>query len=391
MLERLFGKGRRAALARKAEAAGELAKAAALFVEADQPAEAARVMLLRGDGESDPAKRLVHFTQAAATAPPDHETAKAAKKKRALLVLALAGDGAVSAATRHDVVEAARDLEAIGDAEGAAAAYARVGDVEGQARALTAAGEVDELEHLLTMQQDKDRTERDRAAAHREVELLATSGRRREAIAAAEACAKQTNEAGAREALTTRAEQLRARRVGAPTVKLSLRGRALTLVLGAKVVVGRSEGALQIASAAVSRQHLSIERDGAEIVVRDLGSRNGTQLRGLALAGATKVGDGVELRLGGEVKVTIAPADEIAGAVAIELGGKRYVAPLGGASLGVGAWRLEAASDGWVELVTDGAPAAYAGDVALAERATLLVGDALASARGGEAVLRVLG
>ncbi len=391
MFERFFKRGRAADGARKAELSGDLAQATVLFAEAGQLAEAARVMLLRGDAEVDPAKRLVHFTQAAATAPSDHETARMAKKKRALLIVALAGEGAVSAVSRRDLTEAARDLEAVGDQESAAAVYARLGDVEGEARALAEAGDVEKLESLLTEQHGKDRRERDRVDAHREVETLAASGRRREALAAAVAFAARATQATAREAMTSRAEQLRARRATGPTVKLSLDGRAVTFVLGPEVIVGRTEGALQIASAAVSRQHLSIKRDGDAIVVRDLASRNGTQLRGLALGGVVNVADGLDLRLGKEVPVRVAPSAEIAGAVAIDLAGHRYIAPLGEARLGVGSWRLEIAGDGWIELVTDDTPPALAADVQLVARTTLLVGDAIGTVRNGEARLRVLG
>jgi hypothetical protein len=49
------------------------------------------------------------------------------------------------------------------------------------------------------------------------------------------------------------------------------------------------------------------------------------------------------------------------------------------------------AADGWIELVSDGGPAAIVDGGALVTRASLLVGDAIARARGGEPVLRVLG
>ena len=80
----------------------------------------------------------------------------------------------------------------------------------------------------------------------------------------------------------------------------------------------------------------------------------------------------------------------MAGAVEIELAGSTWLAPLGPAPLGVGGWRLELASDGWVELAS-GDPPAFLRDVALVERTTLLTGDAISEARGGAAVLRVLG
>jgi hypothetical protein len=127
------------------------------------------------------------------------------------------------------------------------------------------------------------------------------------------------------------------------------------------------------------------------VVVRDLGSRNGTLLRGLALAGEATVGDAIELRLGKEVPLAVRPAPELAGWVALEIAGARYLAPLGPARLGVGAWRLERGADGWVELVTDDEPPAFAGALRLASRVTLLRGDAIAEERGGPAVLRVEG
>jgi hypothetical protein len=124
-------------------------------------------------------------------------------------------------------------------------------------------------------------------------------------------------------------------------------------------------------------------RRGRDVIVRDLGSRHGTAVRGLALAGDVTVGDGLELRLARSVSIVVKPATEIAGAVSIELGTSRYVAPLGPARVGVGRWRLEPTADDWVELVTDDDPPAYAGTYRWVPRATLLRGDSIASERGG--------
>jgi hypothetical protein len=161
-------------------------------------------------------------------------------------------------------------------------------------------------------------------------------------------------------------------------------------VLGTEVIVGRV-AAIAVASAALSRQHLTIARRGDDVVVRDLGSRNGTLLRGLALVGEAVVGDAIEVRLGKEVPLVVRPSTELPGAVALEIAGARYVAPLGPARLGVGAWRLERGEDGWLELATDDDPPAFAGTLRLAPRVTLLRGDAMSQERGGLAVLRVEG
>ena len=125
--------------------------------------------------------------------------------------------------------------------------------------------------------------------------------------------------------------------------------------------------------------------------MRDCESRNGTLLRGQALTGAVPVGDGLDLRLGKEVPLRVQPSAALPGAADLELGGTRYVAPLGPALWHDLGWFLEQADDGWLELVTDDAHPAHLGEVHLVPRTTLLVGDAIAAVRGGPAVLKVEG
>ena len=348
-------------------------------------------MLLRGDGESDARQRLQHYTQAVATAPEGQEVRRAARKKRAQLVITMAGGGAVSAALRQDVRDAAADLEALGDPADlarAAEAYALVGDVEGEARALTSAGDVDGLEALLTRAHVRDRGARRVSDAGSEISMLISSGRRREALALADTLARE-NPGDA--SIAERLQSVRARIVRGPVVRLLLRGEKLQLVVGTEVVIGRTEGSLTVASQAVSRRHLRLARDAAgAALVHDLGSRNGTELRGMRVAGALPIGDGLDLRLGGEVPLRLAPSESVAGAVDVDLAGARYVAPLGPTPLGIGAWRIEPSEGGWLELVTGAGPSAHAAGLLLVDRVTLLAGDAIADARGADPVLRVL-
>jgi hypothetical protein len=383
---RLFGRKlggtRTLGKARAAELRGELGQAAALFAQAGRLDEASRVMLLRGDGEMDPAVRLRHYVQALATAPPGTSAHTDARRKHATLVLAIAAGETVTPALRQDLLQAGRDLEAIGEPDKAAEAYARAGDVEGEARALARAGDVEKLDALLLGQQGRDRETLARREAHEEVLALVASGRRREAVAMALASGD--------EAVRERGRGVEARRVSGEVVSVSIGGREMRVVLGTEVVVGRV-AAIAVASAALSRQHLCIARRGSDVVVRDLGSRNGTLLRGLALVGEATVGDAIEVRLGKEVPLVVRPSTELPGAVSLEIAGARYVAPLGPARLGVGAWRLERGVDGWVELATDDDPPAFAGALRLAPRVTLLRGDAMSEERGGPAVLRVEG
>lgn len=381
--ERWFGKGRLTAQARAAELRGDLVKAAELFGQAENTAEVARIMVVRGEAEPDARGRLQLFTQAAKLSPEGSETNKSARLKRAELLLALAGDAAVSAVARHEIVEAAKDLEAIGEPLKAAEAYARAGDKEGEARALQAAGDVEALEFLLSTEQYKERNSRARDERTKDVDVMISSGRRREALAALDELLSATpDDAPLRE----RANGLRARRVLAPLVTIEAAGERFTLVTGAEVVIGRTDGAIKVPSNAVSRQHIRIVREGDQVMVRDLESRNGTQLRGINLAGALPVGEGIDLKLGKEVPLRIVPSKKLPGAIEIDVAGAKYFASLGPTNTPIEGVAFAAGADGWLELVGS----AFAGDVELVPRSTLLLGDALAVTRGGEATLRVV-
>lgn len=385
-LDRIFGKGRQAAAARTAELRGDLARAAELFGEAGQPEEAARVMILRADSETDARSKLQFLAQAAQLATAGGDRQKEARLRRAELLLALAGDASVSAVARHEVIEAARDLEAVGEPLKAAEAFARAGDKEGEARALQAAGDVERLEFLLSTEQFKERISRARDDRTKDVDLMIECGRRREALAALDDLLKATpDDAPLRE----RANGLRARRVVAPIVCIDMLGERWTMVLGNEVVIGRSEGAIKVSSNAVSRQHLRITREGDDIVVRDLESRNGTQLRGINLAGTLPVRDGLDLKLGREVTLRIHPCTRLPGAVEIEVAGGRYVASLGKNVLPVEGLALACGTDGWVELVAEGTHA-YVGEVEWTQNATLLAGDAIKTKRAGETIIKIV-
>jgi hypothetical protein len=384
--DRWLGKGRTLAAARAAELRGDLVRATELYGEAGDTAEVARVMLLRGDGETDPRARLQLFTQAASLAPDGTAENRAARLRRAELLLALAGDTALSAVARHEVGQAARDLEAIDEPLKAAQAYARAGDKEGEARALQAAGDVEGLEFLLSTEEHKERSSRARDERTKDVDLMIECGRRREALQALdELLAGSPEDAPLRE----RANGLRARRVLAPIVALEAIGERWLFVTGEEIVVGRTDGAIKVPSNAVSRQHLRIAREGDAIVVRDLESRNGTQLRGINLAGPLSVGDGIELKLGKEVPLRLGPSRRVPGALEIDVSGAKYYACLGPVRTPVSGIELSSGADGWIELVPNGARV-FAGGVELVPRTTLLVGDAVSTARGGEAILRVV-
>jgi DNA-binding winged helix-turn-helix (wHTH) protein len=66
-----------------------------------------------------------------------------------------------------------------------------------------------------------------------------------------------------------------------------------------RFVIGRSpEAAIQIDSGGVSRLHAQVTVAGREARVEDLGSKNGTFVRGQPVTGACVLADGDELRIG---------------------------------------------------------------------------------------------
>jgi DNA-binding winged helix-turn-helix (wHTH) protein len=92
-----------------------------------------------------------------------------------------------------------------------------------------------------------------------------------------------------------------------------LRSARGTTVLGeGRHVLGRGSGcAVRVESRSVSRRHALLRTEGGEAVIEDLGSRNGTMVRGARVDRPTPRRSGDEVRLG-SVTLTfeVAPAGE---------------------------------------------------------------------------------
>jgi hypothetical protein len=416
-LGRFFGaSARTSAKAAAAELRGQLARAAALYLKAGLPNEAARVMMLLGDRETQPAKRLANYGRAIAFAPEGSAARAEARGKRAQLVLAIADGAPMTRPLRAELLRAAHDLEAVGDPGRAADAYARLGDLANRTRALAEAGAVEALDAVLG-----DEAARARAvqrARHEHDEFLASvaAGDRRRAAATADASGD--------EALREQARALFGRRIAGPAVHARIGDEEATVLMGEWVLIGRapeqpprdaagpslgpspgpalgpsrapsfgsSFAPLIVPSPALGRGHLAVARVQGAIVARDLGSRNGTLYEdGRPMRGDVRVGVGdgerLALRLGGEVRVVLRAGAFFAGPLAIDVGDRRYVAALAPeASLGLGRWRLAAGDDGWATLHTGDDPPAYVGGTRVGPAITLLDGDAFATTRGGPVV-----
>src|SRR5262249_49577369 len=82
-------------------------------------------------------------------------------------------------------------------------------------------------------------------------------------------------------------------------VTLPDRARVIELPDGAEVSFGRSRGATVVLDhEKVSRMHARVVRRGADILVEDLDSRNGTRVNGVRIAGTVRVGGRDEVGVG---------------------------------------------------------------------------------------------
>ena len=68
-------------------------------------------------------------------------------------------------------------------------------------------------------------------------------------------------------------------------------------------ILGRDENGGRLASNRISRRHARITVDGADAHIEDLGSKNGTSLRGRAITRREELADGDAIALGGVVLV----------------------------------------------------------------------------------------
>lgn len=375
--------------ARARELAGDLEGAVEAYLEAELPDEAARVLLLRADAERSAERRLAFCALAQETAT-DPDLQKKARARKALLGFDLLRGKGASLLT-SEVLAVARELEDAEELERAADAYAMAGDTEGEVRALTAAGAIERLEERLRATEASARSENERATVLRRIADLDRTAERRSALEACDAwLAKHHDEKVGATALSIRARLLRG-----PVVDLSIDGERTRFALGDEVTVGR-DGTIAVGARAVSRRHVRLFRGPAGPMVEDLGTRNGTTLAGARLTAAVPIGDGVTIRLGGEVPCSLAPvgATEAHGPlVAVDVGGERYHAALG--PLVLFGWELRHVQEGSASFVVVRTPAGaqppFLGEYQLAREVELCAGDAFSTARGARPRLQAPG
>jgi len=376
VLRRMFsGAFRRA---RAAEASGEYRKAAALYAEAEALEEAATALTHAADRASDLDSRLACLEDALRWLPEGHARRPEIEGRIGAAILEDAcSRGVSSAQDKRRLAGAAERLEAAGRPGDAAVAWELLGRRDDLARALTAAGEIEKLERLLSDQSTEHSNERALRRLLGDYELAMTGGAR---VEARDALRKALELAPGDAALPDLIRKIESRWTPPGRVTLEIDGRPVGFVGRLPAVLGRAEADLALRGASVSRRHCEIARDGTRLVVRDLGSRNGTLVRGVPLGGALELGGEDEIGLGDDVAVQLALDGPSGVLVAVVRGldaGARYV-------VGDGALRVPGANAcvtfpaGRATLTADAGGALSLDHKRCTTPVTLLVGDVIA-------------
>lgn len=312
-MRRLFSSAYRKA--RRAEGKGNYREAAALYAELDMPEEAAKALLFHAARASDLDERLAAYHDALRWLPEDHPQRVEVDAQIGLAVLDDAQRrGVHTSEEKRRLEDAAQRLERSAKESEAATAFELLGRTDDVARCLQKAGEVERLEALL---EETTKASREARALRRfvsEYEMAMSVGARIEARAALE---KALDEAPDDQAVPDLLRRLEQRWPSARRVKLRVEDREIVFVGRDEVEVGRDADVV-IRGTSVSRRHTSLTRETDEIVVRDLGSRNGTLLAGVPIAAELRVKGTTELGLGDDVTLRVEP---VKNAIRIEVMG----------------------------------------------------------------------
>ncbi len=287
--------------AERAEADGRVDDAVRLYVDAGDRAEATRVLLRAAEIARTLDERRDFYTRAFSLARTEDLRDAA---RRGIALVTLAEFEAVPPRTddeRRRLTESARDLESLAAWREAARAWQLLDDREAIVRVLTLSGDVDSLESVTDAREAAERHALHRRGALEGFDMAWRSGDRSKALESLRhwvATAPDDHEA--RQCLDD--HQARVLRGG--RFEADLDGSVLTLVGQFPVTLGR-EADVIVRGAAVSRRHLEVLREAEGFVVRDAGSRAGTLLDGMPLAGQVPLRAGHTLGLGSDLQLRV--------------------------------------------------------------------------------------
>ncbi|UJR81060.1 FHA domain-containing protein [Sandaracinus amylolyticus] len=301
---RLFDTRARQAL--DAEVQGDLRKAAYLWVDMGDPGKAAELMTRLGEQAKNVEEKVQAWVDALRFMPPDREDGRRDLEARiGVAVLESARErGAVSADAKRKLVDAAERLERAEKWVEAADCYELLGRNEDLARCLEHAGEIERLEKVLETTHAKEQRDARLRRLVSEQEMATRVGARDVARRALrEATLLAPSDPSIAEMLRRIEEKWpRGRRL-----KLDVGGARVGLVGSLPAVIGRSDADVVVRGGSVSRRHCEIARREDAVVVRDLGSRNGTLIAGVPIAGEIALSGPTEIGLGDDVSLRVSP------------------------------------------------------------------------------------
>ena len=306
---RLLSSDFRAAVA--AEAAGKFDQAAERYALAGDRAAAVRMHLLRAERTESATAAIPILRDALHWAGSDPTLRKAVGAPLgAALLLRAQAEGVATARDHERVREAASFLLEGEQYARAGDALTLIGDHAGAAAAYSAGGIVDRLEQALTAADAGEQGARDLSEAFTNYQTALHVGRRDDARAALVRCLALAPNSGDYRRLL---DEFDAALITAGRCTLASRGQPSLLVCALPVIaIGRDPLCdVPLRTGGISRHHAEIEvassptamDDVPVFFLRDAGSRNGTLLGGVAIAGMMPLADSGNIGLGDDCRI----------------------------------------------------------------------------------------
>ena len=266
--------GRGVLRALEAEAAGDYLEAARAYTAVGDYNKVGEMHLLASERAGTPDGKLECLREAARWSDADDlEGARKVRRRVAAAMLAWVK-------ARGIVTEADR----AGDTAGAATCHELIGSVAEAAEAYQSAGDVDQLERVLESEADRRRRAMAVSEAIEDHRLRLRAGDPAGALLAL-SIAIDSAEARDRTGLERTRDELLSRRL--PEGRIELRAPSeRVIVAAAPLIIGRELGSrLSLRDGGVSRHHAELVCEDGKWSVVDLGSKNGTLLHGVRVAG----------------------------------------------------------------------------------------------------------
>lgn len=309
LLRRMFSADYRAAVA--AEAAGNVDAAAQRYALAGELEGAVRMHIARAARATTRQDEIAALRDALRWAGDDPALRSQAARPlgRALLESATM-EGVATDRDRARVREAAALLIAGGDSGSAGEALENIGDFAEAAQAYSNAGLIDKLEAILARETIQTERARNEDQAFKNYEMYMRVGRRDDARAELARAIASVDRAGNYRRLM---DQLDSALITSSRVELKRRqAPSLFACAVPTIVMGRDALCdLPLRAGCVSRHHATIESDQGAFLLRDNGSRNGTWLQGLALAGAVPLTGSGRFTLGNDCAIDFELQDNL--------------------------------------------------------------------------------